>query len=57
MDNNMMRGGMDNHKNEEKQIPSLKHAVRNGYANMKLHGTIIYIYLNSYHLIIYLHFF
>ena len=53
----MMRGGMDNHMNEEQQMPSLKHAVRNGYANMNLHGTIIYIYLNSYHLIIYLHFF
>ena len=48
MDNNMMRGGMDNHMNEEQQMPSLKHAVRNGYANMNLHGTIIYIYTLIY---------
>ena len=56
----MMRGGMDNHMNEEQQMPSLKHAVRNGYANMNLHGTIIYSYtyiLTVTQLIIYLHFF
>lgn len=41
MDNNMMRGGMDHHANEEQQIPSLKHPARNGYAN--LHGAFNYL--------------